>query len=80
MAVTEITLSEEEFQELDKLCTESFRAQQDAELEMQRLKYELLQKQKAMRDYLFQLSKIHPIDPSSEYILNKNSKTMTLKS
>jgi hypothetical protein len=75
-----IKITESEFDNIKNLNTEALRASQNAEIEVQRLKLEMLTKQKAVRDCLYELSNKYPeIDPTAEYNLDRMSVSLVPK-
>lgn len=75
-----VKINNDEFNELRKLNFEAFRAAQDAEIEVQRLKFDVLSKQKAARDYLYKLSESYTdIDVTANYDLDRDSISLVPK-
>lgn len=75
-----IKLKKEQFEELQKRNNAANRITMDVEIEIQRLKLIMLESQKAVRDYMYQLSESYPIDPNTPYDLRKDTMTLVPKS
>jgi ribosomal protein L25 (general stress protein Ctc) len=75
----EIQLKPEEFEKLSKLNSSALRVAQDAEVIVQQQKLNVSLAQKDIRDYLFTLAESHPINPTLNYELDREGKTLKLK-
>jgi hypothetical protein len=74
-----IQLKPEEFSRLENLNNLALRTAQDAEVIVQEQKLNVAKAQKEVRDYLFTLAERHPINPSANYELNRETKSLSIK-
>lgn len=73
---SDIQLSAEQFDKLQKLNFVAIRIAQDAEVIVQEEKLKIAKSQKDIRDYIYMLSETLPINPSISYDLDVETKSL----